>query len=173
MEERGRQIFSKTVRASKLTRQRTLQINNAHLDGSRCWQHLQEATKKTFSFIVSWQKQMKLYVSSQDWVVISTFSFKPLMLKLTKIDTKRLKLSFAIFEDTEKTELLCIHCLRLGVHAWVNRFLMVSFLNLLSSLRVNILKQLFFSASVNIVEKSPRHSSTLLFIQSISPILIG
>ena len=45
---------------------------------------------------------MKLYVSSQDWVVISTFSFKPLMLKLTKIDTKRLKLSFAMFGDTVK-----------------------------------------------------------------------
>ena len=36
MEKRGRQIFSKIVRASKLTRQRTLEINNAHLDRSRC-----------------------------------------------------------------------------------------------------------------------------------------
>ena len=33
-----------------------------------------------------------------------------------------------------------------------NRFLMVSFLTLLRSLRVNILKQLFTSGSVNIVE---------------------
>ena len=33
-----------------------------------------------------------------------------------------------------------------------NRFLMVSFLILLRSLRVNILKQLFTSGSVNIVE---------------------
>ena len=31
MEKRGRQIFSKIVRASKLTRQRTLQINFAYL----------------------------------------------------------------------------------------------------------------------------------------------
>ena len=45
MEKRGRQIFSKTVRASNLSRQRTLEINNAHLDRSRCGQHLQEATK--------------------------------------------------------------------------------------------------------------------------------
>ena len=29
-------------------------------------------------------------------------SFKPLILKLTKIVTKRLKLSFAMFEDTVK-----------------------------------------------------------------------
>ena len=35
MEKRGRQIFSKIVRASKLTRQRSLEINNAHLDRSR------------------------------------------------------------------------------------------------------------------------------------------
>ena len=61
MEKRGRQIFLKIVRASKLTRQRTLEINNAHLDRSRCWQHLQEATKKTFSFTVSWQKQIKCF----------------------------------------------------------------------------------------------------------------
>ena len=32
----------------------------------------------------------------------SAFSFKPLMLKLTKLDTQRLKLSFAMFEDTVK-----------------------------------------------------------------------
>jgi len=30
------------------------------------------------------------------------FFFKPLMLKLTKLDTKRLKPSFAMFEDTVK-----------------------------------------------------------------------
>ena len=52
-------------------RQRTLEINNAHLDRSRCWQHLQEATTKTFSFTVSWQKQINLYFSTQNWVVIS------------------------------------------------------------------------------------------------------
>ena len=32
----------------------------------------------------------------------SAFSSTPLMLKLTKIDAKRLKLSFAMFEDTVK-----------------------------------------------------------------------
>ena len=53
MEKRGRQIFSKIARASKLTRQRTLETNNVHLDRSRRWQHLQEATKKSFSFTVS------------------------------------------------------------------------------------------------------------------------
>ena len=35
-EKKGRQIFSKIVRGSKLTRQRTLQVNNAHLNRSRC-----------------------------------------------------------------------------------------------------------------------------------------
>ena len=38
---------------------------------------------------------------SQNWEFkFSAFSFKPLMLKLTKLDTSRLKLSFAMFEDT-------------------------------------------------------------------------
>ena len=63
-EKKGQQIFPKTVRASKLIRQRTIQINNAHLDSTRCWQFFQEATKKkkkTYSFTVSWQKQIKLY----------------------------------------------------------------------------------------------------------------
>ena len=32
----------------------------------------------------------------------ASFSFKLLMLKFTKIDTKSLKLSFAMFEDTVK-----------------------------------------------------------------------
>ena len=39
------------------------------------------------------------------------------MLKITKIDTKRLKLSFAMFEDTAKIELLRIHCSQLRVLA--------------------------------------------------------
>ena len=72
--KRGRFVivlwFSKIVRASKLTRQSILEINNAHLDRSLCWQQLQETTKKTFSFTVSWQKQIKLYFSSQNWLVI-------------------------------------------------------------------------------------------------------
>ena len=45
MEKKGRQIFLKVVRASKLTRQRTLQINNTHLDWSRCWQHWKKRQK--------------------------------------------------------------------------------------------------------------------------------
>ena len=35
MEKKGRQIFSKIVRASQLTKQRKLQIDNAQLDRSR------------------------------------------------------------------------------------------------------------------------------------------
>ena len=47
MENRERQIFSKNERASKLIRQRTLQMNNSHLDRSRCWQYFQEAKKNS------------------------------------------------------------------------------------------------------------------------------
>ena len=78
------------------------------------------------------------------------------MLKLTKLDTKRLKLSFAMFEDTVKIfahPLFTASCSRMNSPVnQTNRFLMVSFLILLRSLRVNILKQLFTSGSVNIVE---------------------
>ena len=93
MEKRGRQIFLKIVSASKLTRQRTWEINNAHLDRSRCWQHLQEATKKTFSFTVSWQKQIKLYYSSQNWVVIWIFGvfFSTVEAKAYKTQYKEIK----------------------------------------------------------------------------------
>ena len=34
--------------------------------------------------------------------IFSAFSFNPLMLKLTKLDTKRFKLSFAMFDNTVK-----------------------------------------------------------------------
>ena len=34
--------------------------------------------------------------------IFSAFSFKPLMLKLTKLHTKRFKLSFAMFDNTVK-----------------------------------------------------------------------
>ena len=34
--------------------------------------------------------------------IFSAFSFKLLMLKLTKLDTKRFKLSFAMFDNTVK-----------------------------------------------------------------------
>ena len=55
MDKKGRQIFSKIILASKLMRyKRTLQINNAHLNRSRCWQHWKNwSGKKTFSFTVS------------------------------------------------------------------------------------------------------------------------
>ena len=78
------------------------------------------------------------------------------MLKFTKIDTKRLKLSFAMFEDTVKIfahPLFTASCSHMNSPVnQTNHFLMVSFLILLRSLRVNILKQLFTSGSVNIVE---------------------
>ena len=78
------------------------------------------------------------------------------MLKLTKLDTKRLKLSFALFEDTVKIFahlLFTALCSRMNSPVnQTNSFLMVSFLILLRSLRVIILKQLFTSGSVNIVE---------------------
>ena len=79
------------------------------------------------------------------------------MLKLTKLDTKGLKLSFAMFEDTVKIfahPLFTASCSRMNLPVnQTNRFfLMVSFLILLRSLRVNILKQLLTSGSVNIVE---------------------
>ena len=48
MEKKGRQIFAKILRASKLTRQRTLRINNAHLDRSRCRQQWRKRQKKNF-----------------------------------------------------------------------------------------------------------------------------
>ena len=52
--------------------------------------------QKTFSFTVSWQKQVELYVSSQkgELFKLSTFSFTPLMLKLRKW--------FDMFENTVK-----------------------------------------------------------------------
>ena len=76
------------------------------------------------------------------------------MQKVTKIDTKRLKLLFAMFEDLSFAHpLFTASCSRMNSPVnQTNRFLMVSFLILLRSLRVNILKQLFSSGSVNIVE---------------------
>ena len=65
MEKRGRQIFSKILRASKLTRQRTLAINNPHLDRSRRWQHFQEAT--THGELTE----------TRDWVFCQSFIVKP------------------------------------------------------------------------------------------------
>ena len=145
-----------TCQQVNMAKNSALQISNTHFDRSRCWQHLQEATKKTVSFTVSWQKQIKLCVYSQKGELfnLSTFPFQSLMLKLTK----KLKLWFAMFENTVKIQLLCICCLRLHVHAcihpWIKLlvFFVVSSLTLLRSLRVYILKQLFTSGSVSIVE---------------------
>ena len=144
-----------TCQQVNMARNTALQIMNPHLDRSRCWQHLQETIKKTVSFTVqSWQKQIKLCVSSRkgELFKLSTFSFQSLMLKLTK----KLKLRFAMFENTANIQLLYICCLRLHVHPWIHPWIKlivsftVSFLILLRSLRVHILKQLFTSGSVNI-----------------------
>ena len=72
MEKRGSQIFSKTVRAIKLTRQRTLEIKNAHLDRSLpLWTAFGRSDKENFLIHGELpQKQIKLYFSSQNWVVI-------------------------------------------------------------------------------------------------------
>ena len=49
MEKKRKETFSKIVlSANKLTRQRTLQINNSHLDRGRYWKNSQEATKNNF-----------------------------------------------------------------------------------------------------------------------------
>ena len=67
------------------------------------WCTFARSDKKTVSFTVSWQKQIKLCVSSQkgELFKLSTFSFQSLMLKRTK----KLKLWFAMFENTVKTVL--------------------------------------------------------------------
>ena len=100
MEKKKKKYESKkTVSARGVTWQRTLQIDNANLDRSRCWQHLQEATTKSYSFTVSWQKQIKLCVSSQkgEFFKLSTLSFESMMLIKAY---KKLKLWFALFENT-------------------------------------------------------------------------
>ena len=104
--KKGKQIFSKIVRASKLTWQRTLRINNAHLDRSRCWQHLQE---------VSWKKQIKVRVSSQKGKLfkLSTFSFHSSMLKLAK------KIKTTICHVWKNCNIR-IYCSRPHVHAWIH-----------------------------------------------------
>ena len=145
-----------TCQRVKMARNTALQINNAHLDRGRCWQHLQEATKKlSHSRGVDRRKWSSVFLLRKgNYLKLSTFSFQSLMLKLTK----KLKLWLAMFENTLKIQLLFICCLRLHVHAWIHPwiklivFFMVSFLILLRALRVYILKQLFASGSVNIVE---------------------
>ena len=140
-EKRKENIFENcTCQQVNMARNTALQIKNAHLYCSRCWQHLQEATKKLSHSQWVGRSKKKVCVSSQK---LSTFSFQSLMLKLTK----KLKLGFATFENTVKIQLLCLCCLRLQLHAWIHPwikqivFFMVSFLILLRSLRVYILKQ--------------------------------
>ena len=53
---------------------------------------LTETNKALDTFLLRIGKQFKF----------SAFSFRPLMLKLTKLDSKGLKLSFAMFEDNVK-----------------------------------------------------------------------
>ena len=106
MEKRGRQIFSKIVRASKLTRQRTQEINNAHLDRKLpLLTAFARSDKKNFLIhgeLTETNKGLLFFSELGGNLNFPHFSFKPLMLKLTKLDTKRLKLSFATFEDTVK-----------------------------------------------------------------------
>ena len=70
MEKKRSQVISKIVRASKLTRQRTLYINNTHHDSGRYWQHLQEATKKTFLIRVELTKANKALRFFSEGIVI-------------------------------------------------------------------------------------------------------
>ena len=84
--KKGKQIFSKIVRASKLTWQNTLQVKTltsivAAVD-SIC-----KKRQKTFPFTVGWQEQIKLCISSQRGEFfnnISIFSFQSFMIKLKK-----------------------------------------------------------------------------------------
>ena len=144
-----------TCQQVNMARNTALQIMNPHLDRSRCWQHLQETIKKTVSFTVqSWQKQIKLCVSSRkgELFKLSTLIFSIINAKAHK----KLKLRFAMFENTANIQLLWISCLRLHVNPWIHPWInlvvsfTVSFLIQLRSLRVHILKQLFTSGSVSI-----------------------
>ena len=98
---------------------------------------------------------------------LSTFSFQSLMLKLTKI----FKVWFAMFENTVKINLLCICCLRLHVQAWIHPWikLIVFFHGFLSD-SVEITSCVF---SQIIIHLRLSKYCWLLFIQNISPILIG
>ena len=75
--------------------------NNAQLDRGR-------KKKRQKNFLIHGEltetNKAVLFFSelSYNSIKFSPFSFKLLMLKFTKIDTKRLKLSFAMFEDTVK-----------------------------------------------------------------------
>ena len=81
MGKKGKANIFENFIASNLTRQWTPQIDNAHLDRSRCWQHFQEATKKNKNkskkktyLTVSWKKHKALRLFSEE-VVIQTLDF--------------------------------------------------------------------------------------------------
>ena len=116
MEKKGKQIFSKTVRASKLTWQGTLHCRYTTLTSIvAAVDSICKKRQKTCLIHGELTGANKLLcVSSQkgELFKLSTFSFQSLMLKLTK----KLKLWF---ENTVKIQLLCICCLRLHVHAWI------------------------------------------------------
>ena len=131
MEKRGRQILAKIARSSKWTRQKTFEINSAHPGRSPCWQHLQEATKKTFSVSVSWQKQINeaLFFFSELGSTIICHVWR-------------------YYKDLTFANLFMASCSRMNSPVnQTTRFSMVSCLILLRSLLVNILKQLFTSGS--------------------------
>ena len=125
---------------------------------------------------MSWEKQIKLCVSSQrgELFKLSTFSFKSLMLKLTK----KIRTMICNFWNTVKIQLLCTCCLWLYVHAWIHPWtklivsFMVSFLILLRSLRVYIVNQLFLSGSINIKTFSPLAFVHLSSIISVNQLII-
>ena len=98
-----------------------LQMNNPHLHRNRCWRHLQD---KTFSFIVSWQRQIKLCVSSQkvELFKLSTLSFQPLMQKLTK----KIKNMICHIWLYCKDPTVAHRYLRLHVHAWIHPWIKLS-----------------------------------------------
>ena len=136
-EKRKANIFENcTCQQVNMARNTALQIKNAHLDCSRCWQHLQEATKK---------------LSHSQWVgrskKRSVFLLRNFHIFFSIIDAKAYKKIKTRIYQVWKIQLLCLCCLRLQVHAWIHPrlklivFFMVSFLILLRSLRVYILKQ--------------------------------
>ena len=100
MEREGRQIFSKILCASKLTRQRTLFFRLTTLTLIVvAVDSIGRSDKKKFLIHGELRETNKALLFFSE---LGSNSFKPLILKLTKIDTKRLKLSFAMFEDTVK-----------------------------------------------------------------------
>ena len=155
MEKKGSQIFSKIVRASKLTRQRALQINNALLHRSRCWQHWKKRQKKNF---LNHGELTETIKDPLFFLELGNNSFKPLMLKLTKIGTKWLKHMIICHVWRYCKDLTFAHplftasCSRLNspVNQMVNGFLSDSVE--ITSCEYCILKQLFTSGSINVVE---------------------